>query len=102
MVGRDSVEPSEVTAVAPGSTESRPTDALFRRPAAAWKPALSYKRGFPPKIFRTASQSRCQIKQVKAIRAAARFSYLLFLRVRCPNPFFACLPDGRLTILEFS
>jgi hypothetical protein len=42
----------------------------------------------PWKIFRTADQSRCQIKQVKAIRAAARFSYLLFLRVRCPNPFF--------------
>jgi hypothetical protein len=41
-----------------------------------------------PKIFRTAAQSRCQIKQVKAIRAAARFLYLLFLRVRCPNPFF--------------
>jgi hypothetical protein len=41
-----------------------------------------------PKIFRTAAPSGCQISQVKAIRAAARFSYLLFLRVRCPNPFF--------------
>jgi hypothetical protein len=41
-----------------------------------------------PKIFRTAAQPRCQIKQVKAIRAAARFPYLVFLRVRCPNPFF--------------
>jgi hypothetical protein len=40
------------------------------------------------KIFRTAAQSRCQIKQVKAIRAVARFPYLVFLRVRCPNPFF--------------
>jgi hypothetical protein len=40
------------------------------------------------KKIRTAGQSRCQIIQVKAIRAVARFSYLLFLRVRCPNPFF--------------
>jgi hypothetical protein len=53
-----------------------------------------YKPPLPGKIFRTAAQSRCQIKQVKAIRAAARFLYLLFLRVRCPNPFFvASLPD---------
>ena len=99
MVVRDSVDPSEVAAVAPGSTESRPIDALFRRPLAVWRRALSYKHGFPPKIFRTAARSRCQIKQVKAIRAAARFSYLLFLRVRCPNPFFgAYLTDPWPTI----
>jgi hypothetical protein len=42
-----------------------------------------------PKIFRTAAQPSCQIRQVKAIRAVARFPYLVFLRVRCPSPFFA-------------
>ena len=103
-VGRDSVEPeSDVAAVAPDSTESRPTDA---RLSAIWKSlqgAAVYNRRFGgdleiapwriktcilPKIFRTAAHSRCQIKQVKAIRAAARCSYLVFLRVRCPNPFF--------------
>jgi hypothetical protein len=47
-----------------------------------------------PKIFRTAAQPRCQIKQVKAIRAAARFPYLVFLRVRCPNPFFGIYAPG--------
>ena len=109
-VGRDSVEPeSDVAAVAPGSTESRPTYAhkerrspdrrlkqgrFGKRPSLAdfggQGPSLqkSQKTCILPKIFRTAARSRCQINQVKAIRAAARCSYLVFLRVRCPNPFF--------------
>src|SRR5437899_4871593 len=60
MVGRDSVEPM-----------------------GAYQIFLS-----PLKKVRTRAAIRCQTRQVKAIRAAARFSYLLFLLRALPESFF--------------
>jgi hypothetical protein len=40
------------------------------------------------KKVRTEQRLECQIRQVKAIRAAARFSYLLFLLRALPESFF--------------
>jgi hypothetical protein len=57
--------------------------------------AVIDRRYISPKIFRTAAESRCQIKQVKAIRAAARFSYLLFLLRALPESFFWHLRSPR-------
>jgi hypothetical protein len=50
-----------------------------------------YSRGIfsaTRKKVRTAAKPGCQNRQVKAIRAAARFSYLLFLLRALPESFF--------------
>jgi hypothetical protein len=47
------------------------------------------------KKLRAAGRDHCPTLQVKAIRAVARFSYLLFLLgVRCPNLFFVLTGRG--------
>ena len=103
MVGRDSHK------------ERRPPDRRQKEGRFGKRPSLADFGGQGPplqksqktcilsKIFRTAAQSRCQIRQVKAIRAAARFSYLVFLRVRCPNPFLGIsAPSVALDSVSFS